>query len=325
MFLLFFYFSTFFSSSFSQVPIIGQRRPCRINWISRSTLAFGRPHCCWWRRNADVIRWYGSHCIWTDVLCAAKRIGMIISKCRKFHRRTHSYSKWVVDAKPYLTQLHRHSTPSISPSHFPFIVSSCLGSCSRSRFCPLCPSCLLCFCHFQHPVRFVSFQLGLIWFRWVCLGLPGLSSPIRPFACWLGVCASSLGFWIRAFAFWLHTGNVWASLVLRCRLAFYKFQFLPQAIESQFPVYVCAASRWSHEVNRAATGQLTRGIGNQLEKWIKKGAGANNVAFLMKELKRYICFAAVCREFSYSASMLHTHRHTNTTSMLHLQSSCMFL
>lgn len=232
MFLLFFYFSTStsFSSSFSQVPIIGQRRPCRINWISRSTLAFGRPHCCWWRRNADVIRWYGSHCIWTDVLCAAKRIGMIISKCRKFHRRTHSYSKWVVDAKPYLTQLHRHSTPSISPSHFPFIVSSCLGSCSRSRFCPLCPFCLLCFCHFQHPVRFVSFQLGLIWFRWVCLGLPGLSSPIRPFACWLGVCASSLGFWIRAFAFWLHTGNVWASLVLPCRLAFYKFQFLPQAI-----------------------------------------------------------------------------------------------
>lgn len=64
-------------------------------------------------------------------------------------------------------------------SHLPFILSSCSSSCSRSRFCPFCPFCLLCFCHFQHPVRFVSFQLGLIWFRWVCLGLPGLSLPAR--------------------------------------------------------------------------------------------------------------------------------------------------
>lgn len=229
------------------MPIIGQRRPCRINWISRSTLAFVRPLCCWWRRNADATRWYGSHCIWTDVLCAAKRIGMIISKCRKFHRRTHSYSKWVElppCAKPYISNTANTNSTCLTP--FPSHHSYSHGcSWSVRPFIRLS----VCFVFATFSIRFVSFRFSWVWFGFagVCLGLPGLvwaqlvrSSLARS----LAVCASSLGFWIRAFAFWLHTGNVWASLVLRCRLAFYKFHFLSKrhrksCLFLSLSVYVC--------------------------------------------------------------------------------------
>lgn len=76
------------------------------------------------------------------------------------------------------------TSPPTTSSHFPFILSSSSDSCSRSRFCPFC---LLCFCHFQHPVRFVSFQLGLIWFR---RGLSRFAWAqfARLLACWLCVC-----------------------------------------------------------------------------------------------------------------------------------------
>lgn len=165
----------------SQVPIIGQRRPCRINWISRSTLAFVRPHCCWWRRNADATRWYGSHCIWTDVLCAAKRIGMIISKCRKFHRRTHSYSKWVVAAMRQAISNTATLTqpPSHSHSHHSFQLTRLLPVRLSALFLPLSASRSFRFVSVGFDLDLVS--LGLYRLAWACLGTA------RTFTRWLCV------------------------------------------------------------------------------------------------------------------------------------------